>query len=138
MDSTRYDLKSGTTPAIALVPVTISSSTTTAGAIIDTKGYGCVVFQFALGTRTDGTYTPLIEEGNDPSLSDAVAVDDANLIGTEAAAALSASTTTKHIGYRCGKYRYVRFSVVSTGVSTGCTLVRAAALLGNPDNQPTS
>ncbi len=138
MDSTRFDMKSGTTPMIAFVPATVGSSTTTAGAIIDTKGYGAVLFIVALGTRTDGTFTPLIEEGNDSGLSDAVAVDDANLIGTEAAAALTASTTTKSVGYRCGKYRYVRLSFVSSGVTTGSTLVRAHALLGNPDNQPTA
>lgn len=135
---TRVDLKSGTKAFNAFTPATISSSTTTAGAIIDTKGYGAVLFIFSSGTRTDGTYTPLIEEGDAADLGDAVAVDDANLISTEAAEAISASSTTKSLGYRPGNKRYVRFSWVSSGVTSGCTLMRAVALLGCPLNQPTS
>lgn len=138
MDNTRRDLKSGTKAYNAFTPATISSSTTTAGVIIDTKGYSSVLFIFSSGTRTDGTYTPLIEEGDDSGLNDAAAVDDANLISTEAAEAITASSTTKSLGYIPGNKRYVRFSWVSSGVTSGCTLMRAVALLGTPLLQPTS
>ncbi len=134
----RKDLHNHIKPLVAFNSATISSSTTTAGNIIDTKGYGAVEFLLSCGTRTDGTYTPLIEEGDDSGLSDAAAVDDANLFGTEALAAMSATNAIKKVGYRVGKYRYVRLSMVSSGVTTGCTSVHSIAVLSNADAQPTT
>lgn len=133
----RKDLHNHIKPAVAFNPATISSSTTTAGNIIDTLGYGSVEFILTSGTRTDGTFTPLIEEGDDPALGDNVAVDDANLFGTEAGAALSASNSVKRVGYRVGNKRYVRLSYVSSGVTSGCTSMGAVALLANADQEPT-
>lgn len=132
----RKDLHNHVGALVAKNPTTISSSTTTAGVIIDTKGYGAVEFMLYTGARTDGTYTPLIEEGDDSGLSDAVAVDDANLFGTEAAAALAASNSVSKVGYRVGKYRYVRLSVVSTTVTSGCTSVGALAVMANANQEP--
>lgn len=132
----RKDLHNHVKAMVAKNPTTISTDTTTAGVIIDTKGYGAVEFMLYTGTRTDGTYTPLIEEGNNSGLNDAVAVDDANLFGTEAAAALAASNSVSKVGYRVGKYRYVRLSVVSASTSSGCTSVGALATLSNADQEP--
>lgn len=111
----------------------ISTDTTTNGAIIDTKGYEAVTFIFHTGTITDGDYTVLIQDGDDSGLSDAAAVADADLIGTEAAASFTADTDdnkVSKIGY-IGTKRYVRFNVVSTNTSTGGT-VGAVCVLGKP------
>lgn len=105
----------------------ISSDTTTAGNVIDMQGYGAVEFIIQSGTLTDGTYTPLIQEGSAANLSDASAVADADLLGTEAAAALDANdddTVTK-IGY-IGNKRYVRLSVVSASTTSGGTISAVA------------
>lgn len=134
----RKDLHNNCAAAVAKNQSTISSNTTTTGIIIDTKGFGAIEFLLYTGTRTDGTYTPLIEEGDAADLGDAAAVDDANLFGTEAAAALAASNSVSKIGYRVGKWRYVRLSVVSTGVTSGCTGVGALVVKANPDLSPTS
>ena len=133
----RKDLHNNVSIDVAKNVAAISTSTTTAGNVIDTKGYGAVEFVLLTGAYTDGTYTPLIEEGDAANLSDAVAVDDANLFGTEALAAVAAANTAKRVGYRVGKYRYVRLSVVSTSVSSGAT-VGAVAIKTNPDLAPTS
>lgn len=114
----------------------ISSNTTTAGNIIDMKGFGSVEFIIISGTLTDGTYTPLVQEGDAANLSDASSVDDADLLGTESDAAFAASddNTVKKVGY-IGNKRYVRLSLVSTGVTTGGTLT-ALALKANAADKP--
>lgn len=112
---------------------TISSNTTTAGTIIDTANYdGGIMVSFAASAWTDGTYTPLLEESDDSGMSGAVAVSDDKLIGTEAAAALSAATSAgglwKTIGF-FSTLRYVRVSIVSTGVTTGASIIATATKL---------
>jgi len=119
----------------ALNPVALSSATTTAGIIIDTKGYESLTFALQ-ATVSTGTYTPLIESGDDSGLSDAAAVADTELLptgtGQEATSALTASGTKK-IGYR-GTKRYVRLSVVSSGTVSGT--VSSLAVLGFPQDAP--
>ena len=61
----------------------ISSDTTTTGAILDTKGYDLgVTFGLAATGYTDGTYTLLIEEGDDAALADAAVVSGDYLVGS--------------------------------------------------------
>jgi hypothetical protein len=134
----RKDLHSHISVEMAKNQTDITTSTTTAGIIIDTKGYRSIEFALFCGTRTDGTYTPKIEEGDDSgSLSDAVNVTDSTyLLGTLAGAALTASNTVKRVGYRVGNKRYVRLSVVSTTVSSGCTAVGAIAIKSTADQEP--
>ena len=123
-----------TTPA--LNPQTISSDTTTAGTIIDTQGYDALFFAMQSGTLTDGTYTPLIQHGDESDLSDAAAVDDADLTATEASAAFAATddNVCKKIGY-LGTKRYVRLSFVSASTSSG-GVIGAQAVLGRGRQQP--
>ncbi|MEL7659602.1 hypothetical protein [Acetobacterium wieringae] len=131
------DMKNNIKVSNALNIQAISTNTTTAGAIIDTKGFGVLTFVFQTGTITDGDYTLLIHEGNNSGLSDAAAVADADLLGTEALASFAADTDdnkVSKIGYR-GNKRYVRLSVVSTNVTTGGT-VGATAIQGNPQFAP--
>lgn len=116
----------------ALTPRTIATDTTTAGSIVDRQGFEAVEFVIAAGTLTDGAYAVLIEEGDAANLSDAAAVADADLIGTEAdiAYALTEDNEVHKIGYK-GSKRYVRLSIVSTSTSSGGVL-GAVALLGRP------
>ena len=105
----------------------IVSNTTTVGEIIDTADYdGGVSILLFSGTITDGTYTPLLEEGDDSALSDAAVVADIDLYrkgvatGQEADAAfiLTDDDTIKKLAY-IGTKRYIRLSIVSAGTSSG-------------------
>ena len=128
------DLKTNISSSVALNSATISSDTTTVGNVIDTAGYESVTFLASLGTVTDGTYTPYITECATTGGS-YTAVADADLIGTEAAAALTASNTSSEIGY-VGKLQFVKFSFVSTSTSSGSTGCSALAVLGSPRHAP--
>lgn len=98
----------------------ITTNTTTAGIEIDTKGYNSVTFVVKTGARTDGTVTPLIQESN-TSGSYSGSVSDDDLIGLESESALAvAHTNSTPLGYK-GNKRYVRASLVSTGVTSGLT-----------------
>jgi hypothetical protein len=117
----------------AFTPATISTDATTQGIIIDRDGFESLTFAFRASSYTDGDYLPLVEDGDEANLSDAVAVDDDFLIGTEAGATLSANGESK-IGYNGGK-RYIRISFVSSGTTTGATL-DAVAILGHARSNP--
>lgn len=114
----------------------INSNTTTNGLIIDMQGFEAVEFIIQSATITDGSFTPLVRHGEASDLSDAADVPDASLLGTEAAAAFAAAddNTVKKIGYIGGK-RYVRLSLVSTGVTSGGTLA-AIAVKALPSQAP--
>ena len=111
----------------------ISTNGTTAGVEIDTQGFESLTFVIETGARTDGTVTPLIQE-SDTSGSYSGSVDDNDLIGTEALAALSTAQARSIVGY-VGKKRYVKLSLVSTVVSSGLT-AGATAILGNARSNP--
>jgi hypothetical protein len=124
----RKDMHDSTKKVVALNSQTVSSSTTTVGNVIDTKGYHSLELIFTLGNWTDGTFTPLIEESDASDMSGSNAVADENLFGTEAAAALGADYAISSVGVWLGK-RYVRASVVSSGVTSGSLGVCAVGVL---------
>lgn len=124
-----FDMHNQVLQKVALNLGTINSDTTTNGAIIDTQGFEALEFVVQAGTVSAGTFTPLIEESDSSDMSGSNAVADADLLGTEAEAALSASNTAKRIGYR-GSKRYVRLSLVSAGSANA--VVGATAILGRP------
>ncbi len=107
----------------------ITSDTTTAGNILDLANVEAIEFLIAAGVLTDGAYAVLIEDGNDSGLSDAAAVADAQLLGTESDAGFAATDDNKvsRIGY-IGNKRFVRLSLVSTGTTVGGTLGAVAVL----------
>lgn len=112
----------------------ISSDTTTNGEIIDTQDFNALTFVMMVGTRTDGTYTLKVQEGDESDLSDAADADASDLVGTLSDTAVSASNGLSKVGY-VGNKRYVRASVVSTSVTTGAT-VGVVAVLGRPAIAP--
>jgi hypothetical protein len=123
------DLHNNITVSNALDTQVISTNTTTVGDIIDTKGNSAVEFVIQSGTLTNGAFAVLIEEGDAANLSDAAAVADADLLGTESDAGFAATddNTVTKIGY-IGDQRYVRLSIVSTSVTSGGTLGAVAVL----------
>ena len=133
----KKDLYNKILQKVAFNTQAISTDTTTNGEIIDLQGFDSATFIIQSGSLTDGTYTPLVHEGNESDLSDAAAVADADLIGTEAGAAFAATddNKAKRLGYVGGK-RYIRLSLVSASTSTGGTL-SAVAVLSDADIRPT-
>lgn len=127
-----YDTKSLLKSVKALNIGTINSNTTTAGNSIDTKGFESLTLFVELGARTDGSFLPLVQDSDDNiTFADVV---DQFLIGTEAEALVNTANTIKSIGY-VGKKRYVKLSLVSTGVTTGAT-ASATAILSNAYSNP--
>lgn len=120
---------------VALTQQAINSNTTTAGAIIDTAGFESCEFIVIAGTITDGAYALLLEEGDDPALSDAAAVPAAETLGALTGFVAADDDTTKRVG-SIGKKRYQRLSIVSTGVTTGVNMMGAIAVLGDPKHAP--
>lgn len=116
-----------------LDPAAIGSDTTTNGNWIDRQEYEALTFAVT-GTITDGTFTPLVEESDQAGHGDAAPAADADLIGTEAGAAVDSAGPASSIGY-VGSKRWVRCSLVSTGVTSGGTLA-VTAILSHARHQP--
>ena len=118
-------------PVVAFNTQTISTDTTTNGNILDTKDFDAIQFYVTSGTLTTGTFTVLIQEGDNSGLSDVANVADADLTTTEADAsfAVSDDDEVKRIGY-IGNKRYVRLSIVSASTANG--VIGAIAIKGYP------
>ncbi|PWC53270.1 hypothetical protein [Azospirillum sp. TSO22-1] len=134
------DLMNHIHPIPAIAPVVVTDNTAQVSAIIDTLGYGSLTFVIATGTLSDAdaTVTALVEDGDASNLSDAAAVADAQLLGTEALASFTYADDgeTRKIGY-IGFKRYVRLTLTPSG-NTGNIPVSAVAILGHPRSMPTS
>jgi hypothetical protein len=128
-----YEQKTSLKPVKALNITAITSSTTTVGSSIDTKGFESLTLFVELGARTDGTFLPLVQDSDDDI--NFANVDDQFLIGTEAEAQINTANTIKTIGY-VGKKRYVKLSIVSTAVTSGGATVSATGILANANVKP--
>ncbi len=121
-------------PIRAISPVSVADNTAEVGQIIDRQGYDGLTFVIATGSLADvdATFAVLIEEGNDSGLSDAAAVADADLLGTEALAGFQFDDDdeTRKIGY-LGDKRYVRLTI-TPAANASAALFSAVAVLGWP------
>jgi hypothetical protein len=112
----------------------VSDDTPEVGAIIDRQGFDGLTYVIATGTLADvdATFTILLEEGDDSGLSDAAAVADADLLGTEALAAFTFTNddATRKLGY-LGSKRYTRLTI-TPAANTGSAPISAVAILGWP------
>ena len=138
------DLHSNMRTKRALGPVALTTVAGLAGKVIDRQGFGGVSFLLAYGTvtATNATITPVVKEGDVTGTMTSVA--DADLIGTEALAALPAQATsrtsgvgkfvTTRVGYK-GNKRYVSCGIASTTV-TSATIVSIVGALHSPGLAP--
>lgn len=124
----------------AVSPVSKTGNTAIVGAVIDRAGFESLEYVVTLGTITTAgtTYTALLEEGDAVDMSDAAAVADAHLLGTEALASFvdSEVNTSKRLGY-VGNKRYTRLTLTPAG-NTGASTISAVAILGHPAIVPTA
>ena len=138
-----HDLHSNMRTKTALAPAAGTTVAGRTGKVIDRQGYGGVEFVIAYGsvTATNATIVPTLTEGTTSSAFTSVA--DADLVGTEALAALPAQATartsgtgknvTTRLGYR-GNKRYLQLKYVAT--VTAATIVGAVAVLHSPSLAP--
>ncbi|ALG69923.1 hypothetical protein VY88_10545 [Azospirillum thiophilum] len=135
------DLLNNITP-VNIIPPSAATSDNTAvvSAIVDSLGYGSVTFILLTGSLADAdaTFSVLVEHGDAANLSDALAVPDELLVGTEALAGFTFADDNKarKVGYVGGK-RYQRLTITPTGNASAANL-GAVAILGHPVNAPTS
>lgn len=117
----------------ALSPVSVGDNTAQVSQIVDTAGYASLELAILTGSLADAdaTFTVLIEHGDASNLSDAAAVPDDQLLGTEAGASFQFDddNETRKIGYR-GSKRYVRATITPAN-NTGAALLAAAWIQGN-------
>lgn len=106
-------------------------------AIIDLQGFESARIEISSGTITDGdNYTFELKEGNESNLSDAAAVTDDDLLGSEPVFAAADGQKIKTFGY-VGKKRYIRidFKSVTGSPSTG-GLFEGRVIKGHPRHKP--
>lgn len=120
--------------------ITVTDTTAIVSGIVDKQGYDSCAYVIATGTLADvdATFTVLIEEGDNSALSDAAAVADADLLGTEALAGFTFAEDANafKIGY-VGSKRYTRCTV-TPAANTGSAPIAIVGLLGNPNYAPTA
>lgn len=126
--------------ARVISPVSESGTTALVGQIIDRKGYKSLTYVIATGSiaDADATFTVLLEEGDNSALSDATAVADADLLGTEVLAAFQYDddNEVRKLGY-IGAKRYTRLTITPVANASAAVLC-AVAILGNPMIAPTA
>ena len=124
----------------AISPVSVSDNTAQVSQIVDTRGYESVELVIATGSiaDADATFTVLIEDGDSATLTDAAAVPDTFLLGTEALAsfAFDDDNECRKIGYVGGK-RYVRATITPAN-NASAALLSAVWVLGHARTAPTS
>lgn len=127
-------------PLRVISPVSVADTTAQVGQIIDKRGFESLTYVIATGSiaDADATFTVLLEEGDNAALSDAVAVADADLLGTEVLAAFQYDddNETRKLGY-IGSKRYTRLTITPVGNASAAVL-SAVAILGNPAIAPTA
>lgn len=124
----------------SISPVSVAADTAQVGEIIDRQGFESVTYGILTGSiaDADATFTVLLEEGDDPALSDAAAVADGDLIGTEVLAGFQFDddNETRKIGYK-GNKRYTRLTITPAN-NASAALLSAVAILGHPALAPTA
>ena len=128
------DLKNNISALVGIFPQALSGTTDLVGQIIDRQDWDGLTFVLQTDAIAIGSLAAqmLVEEGDAANLSDAAAVADAHLIGTEAATAIDETDdkVTKSIGY-IGTKRYVRATLTVT-TNAGTDVVGALAVLSHP------
>lgn len=118
-----------------------TDNTAIVSAIIDRKGFDAATFLIQLGALTDvnATFVVLLEDGDASNLSDAAAVADEQLVGTELLAGFTFAEDNKvrKLGY-VGDKRYLRLTITPSANDSGNIFLSVTAILGFPALRPTS
>lgn len=125
----------------ALAPVAaVTDNTAFVSTILDTTDFGSNELVLLAGSIADAdvTFTVLLEEGDNSALSDAAAVADADLLGTEVGAAplFSDDNKTSKLGYK-GTKRYIR-ATITPASNSGNIFLAGVWAQGHPRTKPQS
>lgn len=133
------DLHNNINP-LAVAVATVTDNSPIVSGIVDRQGFESLEYLIAAGTIADAnaTFTVLVEEGDDAALTDAAAVSDQDLLGTELMAAFTFAddNEARKIGYK-GNKRYTRCTVTPAENAAGAPIA-IVPLLGHPNNAPTA
>lgn len=126
-------------PLRVIAPVSVADNTAQVGQIIDKRGFESLTYVIALGSIADpdATFVVLLEESDAADMSGAVAVADADLVGTEQQAGFQFDddNETRKLGY-IGAKRYTRLTITPVN-NAAAALLSAVAILGHPMIAPT-
>lgn len=126
------DLHNAISTAVCIAPAANRTATTN-GTGVDLAGYRSAVGIVQLGTITDGTWTPKLEESDDNSSWGDVAAADRS--GSFTARTSANDETVEEVSYY-GSKRYIRITVEETVASTTGALFNALIVRGDPLTQP--
>lgn len=135
------DLMDSINPKPVIVPVSsaITDNTAQVGTVVDRLGFDSLTYVIITGTLADAdaTFTVLLEE-SDASGSGFAAVDDKDLLGTEALASFTFASdgVCRKLGY-IGNKRYTRLTITPAS-NTGAAPMAAIAILGAALSAPTA
>lgn len=125
-------------PVIAPADREDIGTTPIVGTVIDSKGYESLAYAIITGELTDdnATYAVLLEE-SDQDDTGFNPVDDAHLVGTEAAASFDFDDdgVTRKLGY-IGHCRYTRLTITPTSANDGNSPIAAVAVLSDAQKRP--
>lgn len=134
------DLASNIDVKRVISPQSVADNTALVGQIIDKQNYGSLTYLIATGSLADAdaTFTVLVEEGAAANLSDATAIADIDLVGTEALASFVFSDDNKCFKLGdVGNKRYSRMTITPAN-NASAALISVVALLGHPKFVPTA
>lgn len=103
-----------------LAETAITTNTTTASSINDSKGFESITYLINLTNVTDGDFTIRVVEGDDSGLSDGADAASTRLLGSLTFAAADSGNMLR-VGY-VGEKNFQRLEIDSLNVSTGATL----------------
>ena len=134
------DLHNNIAPKRVISPVSVADTTALVGQIIDRQGFESLEYIIAIGSvaDADATFAVLLEEGDNSALSDAAAVADADLLGTEVLAGFQFDddNEVRKLGYK-GNKRYTRLTITPVA-NASAALIAAVAVLCHPFSAPTA
>lgn len=134
------DLHNNIKAVNAIAPQNQAGNVAVVSSIIDRQGFESLEFVILTGSLADvdATFTVLVEHGDTSNLADAAAVDDSDLLGTEADASFTFDddNSVKKIGYT-GEKRYVRLTITPAN-NAGDAYLAAVAILGHAFSAPVS
>ena len=115
-----------------------TDNTAIVSGIVDRQGCDTITFLIGTGTLADAdaTFTVLVEDGDASDLSDAAAVADTYLLGTEALAGFTfaGDGECRKIGY-VGTKRYARCTITPAN-NTGAAPIAVIGVRGNLGDAP--
>lgn len=127
-----------------LSPASVSDNTAQVSQIIDTRDYDGVLILLNVGSiaDADATFAVLLEHGDVSNLSDAAAVEDADMTSqtagtapeTAAAFQFDDDNEVRKIGY-IGNKRYIRLTITPSA-NASAALLSAICLLGYAHRAP--